>query len=177
MTFNIKTIKDGKSFAPNDFALTGDGELHHVERIDDALFLTETQGGYLLIPSESNPILEAILVERQKQNTKWGAQNHNLVEWVAILGEEFGEVSREAVDYHFANQPKGEHFDTNSLGFEDLQQTRLENYRKELIQLAAVAVQMIESLDRNELTPRIEIEKQPWNDTLAPSAGLKETPS
>ncbi len=99
-----------------------------------------------------NQVLKAIEAERKKQNAKWGEQNHNLVEWIAILGEEFGEASTEAVDYHFANQPKGEHFDTDSIGFEGLQKTRLENYRKELIQLAAVAVQAIASLDRNELS-------------------------
>lgn len=31
------------------------------------------------------------------------------------------------------------------------QKSRLKNYRMELIQVAAVAVQMVESLDRNEL--------------------------
>jgi len=100
-------------------------------------------------------VLEEIQAEKIKQNAKWGEQNHNLVEWIAILGEEFGEASREAVDYHFANQPKGETLDTDSLGFEHLQHTRLKDYRKELIQLAAVAVQAIESLDRNELNKEV----------------------
>lgn len=33
-----------------------------------------------------------ILQERFRQNVKWGKQNHNNGRWLAILGEEFGEV-------------------------------------------------------------------------------------
>ena len=90
----------------------------------------------------------------ESADDEWGEQNHNPVEWVAILGEEFGEVSKEAVDYHFRNMPKG--MDEKEIGkcgeaFHAIQLGRLEDYRKELIQLAAVAVSMIQSLERNEL--------------------------
>ena len=69
-------------------------------------------------------ILREVKNERLKQNTKWGEQNHNLVEWIAILTEEVGEVSREAVDFHFANGEVNPHLKAGKT----LQRKRLENY-------------------------------------------------
>lgn len=93
-------------------------------------------------------VLTEVLAEREKQNRKGGEQNHNLVEWIAILTEEVGEASREAVDFHFKNPVKN--FSGEYEAPKELHQTvRLKRYRKELIQVAAVAVQMIESRDRN----------------------------
>ena len=76
-------------------------------------------------------IIQEILAERKKQDTKWGEQNHSPIEWLAILGEETGEASKIAVDAHF-------------LG------TQIQNYRKEMIQVAAVVLAAIESFDRNQ---------------------------
>ena|ERR1035437_2602058 len=69
-------------------------------------------------------ILEEVLAERMKQDEKWGEQNHPPFKWVTILGEEFGEVSKAALE----NDPH--------------------NYREELIQVAAVAIAAIENFDR-----------------------------
>lgn len=91
-------------------------------------------------------IIEEIVAERARQNKKFGQQNHNLPEWMAILMEEVGEASREAVDWHFQYPPKHQ----TSTPFEAIQKNRLKNYRKELIQVAAVAVSMVEALDRQE---------------------------
>lgn len=33
-----------------------------------------------------------VLIERERQNEKWGLQRHDYGYWLAILGEEFGEV-------------------------------------------------------------------------------------
>ena len=79
-----------------------------------------------------------ICEERDRQNEKWGVQNHSPIEWTSILMEEVGEVSREALEYHFKKFYK----DTGQLA----------RYEKELIQVAAVALAMLESLHRNELT-------------------------
>ena len=89
-------------------------------------------------------ILKEVKNERLRQNEKWGEQNRNVVEWVAILTEEVGEVAKEAVNYYFANGD----VDVNLRAGESLQRQRIENYRKECIQVAAVVVQMVESLDR-----------------------------
>lgn len=93
-------------------------------------------------------ILNEIKQERFNQNEKWGEQNHMAIEWIAILTEEVGEASKEALDWHFRNPVKNEHGDRVPAS-DEVQLQRLKDYRKELIQTAAVAVQMIECLDRN----------------------------
>jgi NTP pyrophosphatase (non-canonical NTP hydrolase) len=47
-------------------------------------------------------ILAEIREERRRQDAKWGEQNHSPIEWCAILTEEVGEVSKEALELHFA---------------------------------------------------------------------------
>jgi len=71
-------------------------------------------------------IIEEILFERQKQDEKWGVQNHNPWYWLAILMEEVGEVAHAICG----------------------KRNNFLNYREELIQVAAVAVAMVESFDR-----------------------------
>lgn len=92
-------------------------------------------------------ILKEIKQERKRQNKKWGEQNHNLVEWMAILTEEHGEAGKEALEYHFAAQELAVDLPENKEAF----LKKLKAYRTELIQVAAVAVSMIESVERNEM--------------------------
>ncbi len=87
-------------------------------------------------------ILNEIADERIRQNQKWGVQNHSPIEWISILAEEVGEASKEALEYHFKNI--GNNCAPNEWNFE-----KLAKYRAELIQVAAVAAQMVECLDRN----------------------------
>ncbi len=75
-------------------------------------------------------VLFEIEFERKKQDLKRGIQNHNPSHWLMILAEEFGEASKAALEAKVAHNDGGR------------------KYRKELIQIAAVAVAMIESLDR-----------------------------
>ena len=70
-------------------------------------------------------IVKLILSERNKQDIKWGEQNHDIYKWLAILGEEVGEVNKAALEDQY------------------------DEVVDELVQIAAVAVAMIESLDRN----------------------------
>ncbi len=70
-------------------------------------------------------IHEAIEAERQRQDAMWGIQNHSPAPWLSILTEEVGEVARAI------NEDDGA------------------KYVEELIQVAAVAVAMIESYRRN----------------------------
>ncbi|MGB1207545.1 MAG: hypothetical protein ACPG5B_17985 [Chitinophagales bacterium] len=95
-------------------------------------------------------ILAKVVAERQKQDAKWGEQNHNPIEWSAILTEECGEVAKEALEYHFYTKKDSEQLATKTLS--DWQKEKLSKYRTELIQVAAVAVAMLESLERNELS-------------------------
>jgi NTP pyrophosphatase (non-canonical NTP hydrolase) len=71
-------------------------------------------------------IIEQIQDERKKQDDKWGEQDHHPLKWLAILGEEVGEANRAMLE------------------------EKLIDYRKELIQVAAVAVAAVESLYRKE---------------------------
>ncbi len=79
-------------------------------------------------------IFKQIIAERQAQDKKWGEQNHNSFMWLSILMEEVGEVSKAALEAEH-NQYKH----TALLG----------EYHNELIQVAAVAIAMIECVHRN----------------------------
>ena len=71
-------------------------------------------------------VLKEVLNERLNQEAKWGEQNHDNPLYVTILTEEVGEVAKAILE-------------------KDIQ-----NLREELIQVAAVAVAMVECLDRNQ---------------------------
>lgn len=87
-------------------------------------------------------IFQEIKQERERQDEKWGQQNHLPIEWCAILGEEVGEVNKAALESHWR-------YKANDF---------YQSYRKELIQTAAVCVAMIESLERNQFE-----EYRQWN--------------
>lgn len=71
-------------------------------------------------------IFREIGLERCKQDEKWGEQNHNPYKWIAILIEEVGEAGQAVL------------------------QEKPDSYRKELVQVAAVTIAMIECFDRQE---------------------------
>lgn len=80
-----------------------------------------------------NDLLKEVFEERKRQFAKFGYQNCTPLEWFAILSEEVGEVAKEVVDFHMAGlnlTPEGS-----------------KDYRKELLQVAAVALQAIQVLD------------------------------
>lgn len=85
--------------------------------------------GYHEDPTEV--VLEDVRLERVRQNKKWGEQNHTADRFYVILGEEFGEVGEAILDM---DRPSDA--------------TR-QQYRTELLHVAAVAVQMVENLDRD----------------------------
>lgn len=80
-------------------------------------------------------VFDEIKQERIRQDAKWGEQNHSPNDWLMILGEEFGEVCKAALEAKFG---KG----------------TLREYRNELIQVAAVSIAMIECFDRNDINPQ-----------------------
>lgn len=87
-------------------------------------------------------VLDDIAAERDAQAAKWGEQNHTPMEWMAILTEEVGEAMKEALEEHWLG-----------IHYFDKREDVLRRYRAELIQVAAVAIAALESLDRNELKP------------------------
>ena len=81
--------------------------------------------------------LEQVAAERRRQESKWGEQNHAPPVYLTILGEEFGEACQAALNI---TSPGEKGMDTAALAEAAL--------RKELVQIAAVAVAAIECLDR-----------------------------
>lgn len=78
-------------------------------------------------PSVDESIFSAVIEERQNQVIKWGVQRHTIPEWLTILGEEYGEACKAGLDTHF-----------------DGPMTEL---RKELVQVMAVTLAIIEGID------------------------------
>lgn len=76
-------------------------------------------------------ILADVLNESDRAEQKFGVQNHAPADWMLIVGEEYGEAQKEVNDYRYTG---------------DLDP----NYRYELVQTAAMALQAIASYDRNE---------------------------
>lgn len=71
--------------------------------------------------------------ERERQEVKWGEQNHQPAPWLSILMEEVGELASAVNCFEFG-----------------LEKQRVFELEKELIQVAAVAKAMWESGKRNE---------------------------
>ncbi len=87
-------------------------------------------------------VIDEVKAERERQDCKWGPQNHAVPVWMGILGEEFGELCQAVNETWFDN------------GEEARQKGGYQNMRQEAIQVAAVAVAFVEMLDRNR--PDIE---------------------
>jgi len=116
-------------FTPEDVLITGiKGEIYPCKI--DIFRATYSEGNGVGVT-----VFEQVAKERQSQDKKWGEQNHHPMEWLAILGEEVGEANKAALEAHFAG------YDRTG---------NLDNYREELIQGAAVAVAMVECLDRDK---------------------------
>jgi NTP pyrophosphatase (non-canonical NTP hydrolase) len=73
--------------------------------------------------------------ERERQERKWGRQLHSWPVWAAILAEESGEVAEACLQAHWQEDGGMAHL------------------REELVQAAAVAVQMLEKLDSGDFIP------------------------
>jgi hypothetical protein len=71
-------------------------------------------------------VLDLVAYERDRQDAKWGEQNHHHAYWMTILGEEFGEACKAALEKD------------------------IENLKDELIQVAAVAVAAVENIFRDQ---------------------------
>lgn len=83
---------------------------------------------------------ESIRQEREHQDSKWGEQNHHPALWMAILGEEYGEVCKEVNDYAL-----------------DGEYSHIIKMMEETIQVAAVCVWFLDCLERHRLKMKSEI--------------------
>ena len=89
-------------------------------------------------------VLAEIGRERERQTEKWGVQTLDPPVWLMVLGEEVGEANQAALEHLFPVLDKG----AAQYG-----PKTLEAYRTDLVQVAAVAVAAIESLDRQRAGP------------------------
>jgi hypothetical protein len=80
-------------------------------------------------------VVQNIITERQRQDKKWGEQNHFPQFWTGILGEEFGEFCEAVNETIFDNG-------TDKGGYE--------NMKTEATHVAAVAIGFLECLERNK---------------------------
>lgn len=98
-------------------------------------------------------VLEQVAAERDRQDAKFGQQNHHPYKWLTILQEEMGEAAREACEADCKRRegpnPENTEMVLRRRGERD---EHLANLRKELIETAAVAVAIVEGLDRNKWT-------------------------
>lgn len=76
-------------------------------------------------------VLQQVAAERRRQDKKWGEQNHDPTLYLTILGEEFGEACQAALKLNVGAWP-------------------VDRLRRELIEVAAVAVAAVECLDRRK---------------------------
>lgn len=75
--------------------------------------------------------MNLVIQERDRQDAKWGPQGHAPERYLTILTEEVGEVAQAILHDIYGGKAKG-------------------TYKTEIIQVAAVALAMIELLERQE---------------------------
>ncbi|TGD83400.1 hypothetical protein EU557_03425 [Hymenobacter wooponensis] len=78
-------------------------------------------------------VIKDVLTERVRQHNKFGYQNRPPFEWFLILSEEVGEVAKECVEMQFND---ASHPHSNPAA-----------YRKELVEVAAVALAALQNFD------------------------------
>lgn len=84
------------------------------------------------MPDRSKAVSD-VLAERVRQDELWGEQNHDPFLYLTVLTEEVGEFAQAALRSRFGGEAAGA-------------------LRKEAVQVAAVALAIVECLDRNAWT-------------------------
>lgn len=93
--------------------------------------------------TQQTEILDEIIRERERQNSVFGLQKYNPVEWTSLLVEEVSEVAKAANEHHFEYYYKGLRYGEIELKKDQ----KLREFKKELIQVAAICVQILESFE------------------------------
>ncbi len=105
----------------------GDGWLGLYE--EDRLLLESERN----VPAETTIAIAEVVAEMNRQRELWGEQNHNPHIYMNILFEEVGEAAQALNEFYFKKEPK-----------------ELEHFREELVQSAAVAISIVECIDRDK---------------------------
>lgn len=96
-------------------------------------YIAEVRGSQPILEVQADmagvdPMFHLIRRERERQDAKWGQQDHAPLKWQAVLAEEAGEVAKAVLEDDRAG------------------------YLKELVQVAAVAVAAVQCATRGEVT-------------------------
>lgn len=84
----------------------------------------------VLLPGDDLAVpLAHVLIERMRQQQKWGSQYHDPFTWLAILGEEFGELCEASLHNRFGGSER-----------------RVERMQEECVQVVAVGLAMLQCL-------------------------------
>lgn len=109
-----------------------------VEQLADALEATLAERDQLLTSAGFAGTVDAtalalmdVSAERRRQTAKWGVQSLTWPEWILVLTEEVGEAAQAVNDAYWHGAELG-------------------HLREELVQVAAVAVQIIEAIDADQ---------------------------
>jgi hypothetical protein len=118
------------------------------------MMTTESYDGLMVVMEkllrDSWGPLADVAGEMATQDAQWGAQNHGMPWWLAILGEEYGEACAACLNDDLAHP--GDEFEAiiaeggNLVTFEPPPQ-RYAKLRHELVQVAAVAAQIVHRID------------------------------
>lgn len=91
-------------------------------------------------------VVEDVIMERVRQDSLFGQQNHHPAYWLALLGKQQGQLGEAVVDREWAADKV----------------KAMDKIRHEAVQMIAVGVAMVEAIDRGEL-PETLVTSQPAN--------------
>lgn len=129
----VKSVRV-KMFVQENGLIFNDATLGYVGRLGDGMSFEKLSA----FADHDTCAIDSVKVERERQDEKWGEQNHYPSVWLGILGEEFGELCQAVNETWFDNGP------------EERAKGGFDNMRAEAVQVAAVAVAFVEYLDRRK---------------------------
>lgn len=100
------------------------------------------------------PHISDVLAERARQDQQWGVQNHHPAYWLAIMGKQVGQFGTAVLNREW---------------WEDKDKATLGVMRNEAVQMAAVAVAIIECIDKGEM-PETLVTAKPSDPRLLSKA-------
>lgn len=93
----------------------------------------ESKSNAYVVSEEQIKIMHKVLAERNRQDAKWGEQNHAAPVWGMIIGEEYGEMCQAINEFGFSPTPETE-----------------EQICTEAIHTMASCMAMLECMERNK---------------------------
>lgn len=96
--------------------------------------------------------IQSVRMERARQDEKWGVQNLSPDTWLTVLAEEVGELAQAILHTRFGGNQSG-------------------RSREEAVQVAAVAVAIVEAIDRGDFVTQQPVLTQERLEEALAAAG------